>query len=263
MKLLRGICECGFITRKARVGYHFHKWWFPIFSVASGELTDVTVSLHENDVRRIQLSKADAEEIHVPFIEAAKQRLVSQFANRFDVMFNPKNAATSPCPQCRYDKLIIVAVPVSAKCKADCGYEYSWHDSQEQGCPRCSHRPHRFRVDLEPQLSRQTRITTHCPCSSSMESVSHLDAYCPKCGELPVSYQIVERWFCGVHHTELQPYQMPGNFLFAEPAARWSSHEFPNAKLWGDSETNDSIASSYCVECENDHQRWLHTNDDA
>ena len=55
----------------------------------------------------------------------------------------------------------------------------------------------------------QCRTESFCPCSSSLDSVSHLDAYCPKCGHVPNSYQTDGHSFCGIHHEWLRPYQAP------------------------------------------------------
>src|SRR5206468_5430499 len=143
---------------------------------------------------------------------------------------NPDIGSMFPCPQCGRDTLRIDQAYVTAFCRSDCGREYQWHDSEQQGCPKCNHRPHRFAVDTDATFVGQCRTESFCPCSSSLDSVSHLDAYCPKCGHVPNSYQTDGHSFCGIHHEWLRPYQAPENFLFIETASRWVADRFPNAK---------------------------------
>ena len=261
MKLVRATCECGFHTQKARDGYHFHKWWFPVLVRETGQIHDVNRSLPDEQVDRIQLSKVKASEIHSPFLDSITRDLLAEYANKDDELFAPAIGDTFRCPNCSNNTLRIVAVLVTAFCNTDCGHEYQWHDSEEPGCPRCNHRPHRFRIEAEDEFTRNDRTFSHCPCSSSMDSASHADAYCPKCGELPVRYHVNNQSYCGIHHTPMAPYSAPSNFLFIEAAARWVSDRFPNAKLWGNSEADDSLPSTYCPTCESDHQVWLATEE--
>lgn len=259
MKLLRAICECGFHTRKARAGYHFHQWWFPVLDTSTGELMDPSRSLPREQVDLIQLSKVRSEELHQPFLESATRELLMQYIDRPHATFNPGIGSTFRCPKCEQGTLRIDRVQVSAFCKSDCGHEYLWHDSEQHGCPKCNHRPHRFAVDTDATFAGQSRTESFCPCSSSMDSSSHIDAYCPKCGQLPNSYQTNGHPFCGLHHDRLRPYEMPSNFWFIETAPSWVADRFPNAKLWGDADADESVASSYCPACEEDHQSWLAT----
>lgn len=259
MKLLRATCDCGYHTRKARVGYHFHEWWFPVLDICAGRLTDLSRSLPKDQVNLIQLSKVRADELHRPFIESATHELLNQYSDRPHFAFNPDNGNTFPCPECRQDTLRIDQVFVTASCRSDCGHEYQWHDSEQHGCPKCNHRPHRFAVDTEVTFAGESRTESFCPCSSSMHSASHIDAYCPKCGQLPNTYQTNDHSFCGIHHERLRPYAAPANILFINTSARWVADRFPNAKLWGDADADDSVASSYCPACEKDHQCWLAT----
>jgi hypothetical protein len=76
---------------------------------------------------------------------------------------------------------------------------------------------------------------------------------------LPDRYRAEGHSFCGIHHELLRPYRAPANYLFIETASRWVDDRFPNAKLWGDAESDDAVASSYCAACELDHRRWLAT----
>lgn len=257
MKLLRATCDCGFQTRKARVGYHFHQWWFPLLNTRTGELTDVLRSLPGEQVDRIQLGKVPADELHCPYLESVTRELLTQFADQSDAVFNPDIDSTCLCPTCGHNSLRVQQVYVTAICTSDCRHEYQWLDSEQRGCPRCGTRPHRFQVDLESRFSDQARTTSSCRCRSGLDSASHLDAYCPKCGKLPTRYVTGGRAYCGAHHTPLQPYRCPGNYLFIESSSRRAADQFPNAKLWGDAESADHEPSSYCPTCESEHRRWL------
>jgi rubredoxin len=257
MKLLRAICECGVYTRKARVGYHFHQWWFPVLDTSTGQLTDRSLSLPKDQVDLIQLSKVRADALHRPFVESATQELLSHYAGQPQYAFNPDISSTFKCPNCHLSKLRLDQVFVKAFCRSDCDHAYQWFDSEQHGCPKCDYRPHRFEADTDAMFAGHSRTESCCPCSSSMNSASPIDAYCPKCGQLPTSYQMNGLSFCGNHHERLVPYQAPGNFLFIETPSRWVADRFPNAKLWGDADSDDSIASTYCPACELDHQRWL------
>lgn len=257
MKLVQATCECGFRTRKARFGYHFHKWWFPVFHIANGNLTDVVHSLPDEQVGLIQRSEVKAETFHKPFVTAVTEDLRAQFAKIADFVFNPTIPSNFACPTCRNYSLCLENVYVKAFCRTDCGHEYQWHDSEQFGCPKCTHRPHSFQVDFEPTLFKQNRTLSFCSCSSRLDSNSHVDAFCPKCGQLPESYENEEGLFCGIHHFRLLPYQVPKDFLFIETWSRWEAHRFPNAKHWGDADSKDSVDSSYCKACEADHQHWL------
>lgn len=266
MKLLQAICKCGFRTRKARVGYHFHQWWFPMFNIDTKQLTDVFRVLPADQIDLIQRSKVKAVEFHQPYLESIASELLNEYADRSDVVFNPAIGSTLVCPECRQKCLRVDQVRVTAYCKRDCGLEYQWQDSEEHGCPKCNYRPHGFQVDLDLHSARKERVVSSCPCSSSMESASHIDAYCPKCGALPTRYRIDGHAICGLHHVEMQEYQVPGNCLFMQPIG-WlaertdQTDQFPNAKPWGDAETDDFIVDSYCPLCESNQQNWIATND--
>lgn len=101
MKLLRATCECGFRSRKARVGYDFHQWWFPLLDTTSGQLTDVSRSLPKDQVNLIQRNKARAEELHRPFLQRVTQELILQYADQSRTAFNPDFGSTFECPGCR------------------------------------------------------------------------------------------------------------------------------------------------------------------
>lgn len=259
MKLLRAICECGFRTRKARAGYHFHQWWFPVLDTSSTELSDRSRSLSDDLVGLIQRSKVHAGELHCAFIESATQDLASEYADHSRFTFNPAIGRTFRCFNCRRETLRIEQEQVTAFCKSDCGHEYQWHDSEQAGCPKCRSRPHRFRADTDAIFVGKDRTESSCPCGSSMNSASHVDAFCPKCGELPHHYETKGLSFCGMHHEGLRPYHIPGNFLFIEISSARVANRFPNAKLWGNADTEDSVEGSYCPTCELEHQRWLAT----
>jgi hypothetical protein len=259
MRIVRAICACGFHTRKARAGYHFHQWWFPVLDTSTGHLTDHSRSLPEELVDLIQLGKACADELHRPFTESVTQQLLRKYADRPDTAFNPDSGTMFACPKCRGGTLRVEQVKVTAICKGDCGHKYQWRDSEQHGCPRCSYRPHRFSADAEPIFRGEARTESFCPCSSSMDSASPDDAYCPKCGQLPRSYRTKGLALCGIHHEAMRPYRVPGNFLFIEPPSRWALDRFPNAKLWGDADSDDSAVTWYCPSCELEHQRWLAT----
>ncbi|WP_425395585.1 hypothetical protein [Aeoliella sp.] len=259
MKLLRASCDCGFCSRKARVGCHFHQWWFPLFERRTGQMHDIARALPDEQVVLIQLGKVAAAELHKPFLKSVVRELDEQYAGNDEYLLKPGPVDRLPCPQCSRSSLKIVQVRVVANCKADCGHEYRWLDSESRGCPRCNHRPHAFSADLEPAFADQGRVISSCPCSSNLESAAHTDAYCPKCGELPEKYRVDGREFCGMHHVALQPYDAPSNFLFIHTAASHAADQFPNAKHWGDA-TGEAHASMYCPNCESDHQTWLESH---
>lgn len=257
MILIRATCDCGFHSKKARLGYHFHKWWFPIFHRLTGDLQDICRALPETQVDQIQLSKISAHKLHEPFITNAIQELIQQYEQLKDHVFNPAIDELFDCPRCNKLTLRILQVHVTAFCKDECGYEYQWKDSEERGCPRCNYRPHHFRSDEEQIFDQAPRTMSACRCSSYMDSALHQDAYCPKCGELPVSYRYNDLSICGKHHLTMQPYKMPGNFLFTQPFDIWGKYDTPNAKHWGDSNADDAITSSFCTACEEELQAFL------
>jgi deoxycytidylate deaminase len=259
MRLLRAICECGYQTQKAREGYHFHQWWFAVFHYDTGLLSDVCRQLPEDQVNLIQLSKVEASEFHGPFIQAVTAELTADYAARDNERLRPAVGDSFPCPNCCQSTLQIDIVNVTAYCKTDCGHEYPWLDSETRGCPLCNHRPHRFRINCDPDSTNRT--ISHCPCSSSMDSADHVDAFCPKCGELPVSYHRDDQSYCGMHHSPMESYRAPRNFLFIHSSSQFASDRFPNAKLWGDCEADDALSSTYCPTCEADHQAWLATHE--
>lgn len=281
MKLVQASCDCGFITQKARAGYHFHQWWFPRYAIATGALTDVYRSLPDNDHKRIDQHSIDLfaaiphtdlagrrevsadcqrllNDVHSTFITREFKLLSEQYASQNEVVFNPAVGDELQCPRCGRKKLSLVQVKVIASCKADCGQEYPWRDSEEIGCPKCGYRPHRFRTEIEDSFVGQPRTICSCPCSSTVDCTSHVDGYCPKCGRLPNTYRIGGKPFCGMHHQPMQQYHAPGNFLFIESESRCAASQFPNAKFWGDApHADDGIALPYCPRCESDQQRWL------
>jgi len=124
MRLLRATCECGYQTQKAREGYHFHKWWFPVFSNDTGHLQDVSRQLPEDQVDLIQLSKVEASELHGPFIESVTAELIADYEKRDNECLNPAVGDSFPCPKCSDSTLQIDVVNVTAYCKTDCGHEY-------------------------------------------------------------------------------------------------------------------------------------------
>ena len=259
MKLLRASCPCRFHTRKARVGYHFHQWWFPVFNTTTGQLTDVSRSLPDSEVDQIQLSKIAADKLHRPFLESVTRELRIQFASQPDCVFEPPSESSFPCPQCGNDTLTLNHVQVIAICKPDCGHEFQWADSEQHGCPKCDHRPHGFRTETEEQFAGQPRVICSCRCSSATDCTSHADGFCPKCGRLPSAYRVGNKRFCGMHHEEMLPYNVPGNFIFNLPRA--PTDVFPKAKFWGDApDEADSVSSFYCVKCEAEYQRWIESH---
>lgn len=259
MKILRATCECGFRSRKARAGYNFHQWWFPVLDTSTAQLTDRSRSLADDLVSLIQRSKARADELHRVFVKPATQDLASEYADQPRFTFNPEVGSTFRCCNCGREALRIEQEKVTAFCRTDCGLEYQWHDSEQLGCPKCKSRPHRFLADTDANFDGQDRTESCCGCSASMDSASHVDAFCPKCGQLPNHYETKGLSFCGLHHERLHPYHIPGNFLFIEIASVRVANRFPNAKLWGDANTEDSLEGSYCPTCELEHQRWLAT----
>ena len=231
MKLVRAQCPCGFATRKGPCrGYHFHQWWFPVYCQTTGCLTDAARSFpaneckefdrmscevlvripHDRNEQRNALAQIEARCMrqHELFIASATRALQVEYANRPDHVFDPPCDARLNCPQCRNETLCIERVVAMAHCK--CGLEYEWPDSEAAGCPQCGHRPHRFRTEHEPaDLPRTPERSPACRCSSSLDSISHVDAFCPKCGELPETYNLGDKSYCGVHHEPLHAYRVP------------------------------------------------------
>lgn len=263
MRIMRATCDCGFHSRKARQGYHFHQWWFPVLVLDTGSLYDVSRSLPDDQIDQIQLSNIQAQELHNPFVHLILRELQAEFAGRDDRVFHPSESDTFYCPGCAKPTLRITPVQVRAICKRDCGYEYAWHDTETTGCPICNYRPHRFWVEWEEHFTGSSRTISACPCSSQLDSASHVDAYCPKCGGLPVSYSTLDQSFCGLHHTLMLPYKAPGNLFFIEPPGRWVADHFPNAKFWGESNATDALASKFCPNCQADYQSWLKSEQEA
>ena len=220
-----------------------------------------TRCLPEDQVDLIQFSKVAADELHAPFEQKVSEALAAEYAKRTGEFLSPAVGSRFRCPQCSEISLQVEAVDVIAYCRTDCGHQYQWLDSETTGCPLCNHRPHRFRINCDPDSANRT--TSHCPCSSSMDSADHVDAFCPKCGGLPVSYYRDGRCFCGLHHACMEPYRAPSNFLFIHASAQFVSDRFPNAKLWGDCDAEDALSSTYCPKCEVDHQAWLAEHDEG
>jgi hypothetical protein len=286
MKLLRASCPCGYRTRKARSGYHHDRWWFTVFSLTTGKLDDVLAELpadgrqgihreqfeiydrtprDDKAARREALAKMQAldDEIHSKFIERTTIALHSKWQSDDTVIFDPPPSTAFACPRCRKDTLVLKQVSVIAYCKTGCEYKYEWCDSEVGGCPKCGYRPHRFQTEHEDEFAAHPRTTCWCPCSSSTDSISHVDGYCPKCGNLPDAYDVAGGHFCGKHQELMRTYKHSGNFLVIETDSRWVEDQFPNAKLWGDAGVSvDSIDSFYCASCESDRQRWLESHAD-
>lgn len=211
MKLIRASCQCGYATNKSRSGYHFEQWWFPLFSRKQGVLSDITITLpskeskqivdqewelyrntprDDQQARRIATAKMRAirNDVYQTFIDTQMRILENEYHTDQDSCFNPPLKTAFHCPHCSNNTLILDQVKVIAFCKTDCVHQYQWPDSEEQGCPKCGYRPHKFLTESEPQYSNQARTICNCPCSSSLDCHSHLDGYCPKCGSLPDSY---------------------------------------------------------------------------
>lgn len=286
MKLLRASCPCGYRTRKARSGYHYYKWWFPVFHPDDATLVDVLAALPDDlrkhiDQHQFNLyhqtprddkaarreasaqMQAFDDEIRTGFINEATDELQRRYGADASCIFDPSLDTSFLCPQCRESTLELKQTSVIAFCRTGCEHTYEWQDSEMSGCPRCGHRPHRFKMEYESEFSDECRTVCWCPCSSSTDCISHHDGYCPKCGDLPDTYDIDGASYCGRHHERLTNYDCPANFLFIETDSRWVAHRFPNAKLWGDADAgSDSLATSYCVSCESDHQHWLATQQD-
>lgn len=285
MKLVQATCECGYQTRKARSGYHFHTWWFPVFSHTKSQLTDVELSLPEEDRMRIldyehqlyrqlpdrsneskwamhEQCKEYTQSVHDAFVGSMLEELQESHADSEESVFNPPCGKAFKCPGCMKKSLELRQVDVLAYCHAECRHEYLWDDSEMHGCPRCNYRPHRFKV--VPLHEDETAVPTlgSCECSSTTESQSYIDAYCPKCGSLPTAYRVSQKYFCGMHHERMLPYRVPSNLFFVEHSARWVENYFPNAKFWGDAAPEeDSFSGTYCPSCEADHKRWLQENE--
>jgi hypothetical protein len=281
MKLVRAVCDCGFTTRKARSGRHFDQWWFPLYCTTTGALTDVLCALPAEDRKRIDRLSLDAfvqiprddndgrreasarierqtRRIREEFFESRRRLFDQEYAVQRPYKFDPRPGTVLDCPSCRNKTLTVEQVAVEAHCKSDCGHRHQWPDSEAAGCPKCGHRPHRFRTEIEPRLAGLPRTTCSCRCSSSTDCVSHGDGFCPKCGELPVVYETGGEHFCGIHHEPMLPYRVPANFLFVETDSRWVAEQFPNAKLWGDAPGGTGcVPGLCCTACESDHQRWL------
>ena len=201
---------------------------------------------------------AFAAQVRTDFLTNAIVELQREYESDVFAHFNPPVGSAFLCPHCNRQTLVLKQASIIACCKTGCDHTYDWSDSALSGCPKCNHRPHRFRVEVEAEFSDENRTTCWCRCSSSVDCISHLDGYCPKCGELPQSYDADGFTYCGIHHERLVGYKCPAEFLFMETASRWVAHRFPNAKLWGDAEpSSDGLATSYCISCEIDHQCWL------
>ncbi|PQO29207.1 hypothetical protein C5Y96_15785 [Blastopirellula marina] len=284
MKLVQATCACGFQTHKARSGYHYHQWWFPVFSSTKSQLSDIELSLPEEDRDRLsqfdhqayldlpdrsieskQKMREDCEEhrrsVHEAFVNSQLEEFREAYANSDESTFNPLCGDALMCPVCRKRSLILRQVEVLAFCHPDCGHEYRWEDSEEKGCPRCDYRPHRFKIVTSGKKSKTASTKGYCDCASTCELDSHVDGFCPKCGKLPVSYEVDGVSRCGMHHETMLPYRMPTNIFFVEPLARWVQGQFPNAKIYGDAAAQEeSIQGRFCPSCEADHQRWLRAN---
>lgn len=288
MILLRAMCDCGFFTRKARAGVlhgPWWQWWFPVYSTSNGALTDIHVSLPE--AKRELIKQHDFElhlktprddkqarrqagmvmgafhrKVHDDYLDQETCILQSRFASENDCVFNPAIGTQLSCPACKRASLAITQVQVTAFCSADCGNVYQWLNSEASGCPRCGSSPHRFQTDCDIRFANHERTICHCSCFTSTEAASHIDGFCPKCGQLPEHYQHGGKDYCGLHHAPMLPFAFPCNIFLREPAARWVAHRFPNAKIWGDAKTGEeSVPGMYCQLCESDHQLWLHTED--
>jgi len=284
VKLLRASCPCGYVTRKARSGYHHDQWWFPLFSIGEGALSDVRAALPKSVRKRIDELQFDIyhqtprddkmarrhatarmreieDAIRRTFIERQQATLRNRYESDGTCVFDPPPNSRFRCPDCGDDSLILDQVRVVAVCKADCAHEYDWPDSEEHGCPQCDYRPHAFRAESEARSEEHARTICFCPCSSTTDCTSHTDGYCPKCGALPDVYTVKEESFCGEHHEEMIPYNVPSNFVFRLPNA--PRGRVPNAKFWGDAtDESDSVAGSYCVLCENEYRSWLESQND-
>jgi len=251
-----------------------------LFSTATGELTDVSCALPLDDRKRIdqltidlfsEIPYADkaarraaslrvnwmSDELQASFVARETNALRAEYAGRSECCFDPPPESTFRCPRCRNGSMRLNPVQVIARCKAECGHEYRWLDSEDRGCPNCGYRPHAFRTESEERFAGRRRTVCYCPCSTSTDCVSHQDGFCPKCGSLPDSYVVDDACFCGMHHELMLPYFAPGNFLFIESESRWVADRFPNAKHWGDApDVSHSAPSSYCASCESDHRHW-------
>ncbi|WP_145249209.1 hypothetical protein [Aeoliella mucimassa] len=241
MKLLRAICCCGYHTRMVRSGRHHRLFWFPLFSASQSVLCDVSMVVPDESDSLEDEYTADLER---------------RCTNLEEVRFNPPVGTALHCPDCHYDSLLLQQVEVTAICKRDCRHEYAWGDSEDSGCPLCGDRPHAFRIDpVHPHTAAQ-RSKCYCRCSTTTETSSPLDGYCPKCGALPKSYQVGSRRYCGVHHEKLLPYQMPTNHLFIQHTPPAEVHQFPLAKFWGEAPHHSGIDDWYCLTCESRYQQW-------
>lgn len=284
MKLVQATCECGYQTRKARSGYHFHQWWFPVFSSAKSQLSDIQLTLPEEDRERIdhfshqaymnlpdrsaeskrvmhEECKAFTQSVHDAFVNAMLEEVQESQVDAEESVFDPPPGEVFTCPGCKKRSLVLGQVEVLAYCQKECGHEYRWDDSEVKGCPQCNYRPHRFKIMSHQTEKSGVPTLGACECSSMTESESYVDGFCPKCGALPYAYSTGPRHFCGMHHERMLPYRVPSNLFFVEPSARWVERLFPNAKFWGDAAPEeDSFSGRFCPSCEAHHQRWLQEN---
>lgn len=288
MILVRATCICGFHTRKARSGFHFDRWYFPLLNLRTFELSDLEVPFPESERKRIkELNSIDfkatvdrgrearnqaaarmakrEKDAQRQYILSKKPQLKTQYENDPEVAFDPAQEGFT-CPECgKKDGVRIQQVKAIAVCRLDCGHEYIWPDSQHSGCPLCGHRPHRFKTETEPEFADLPRIESACGCASTLVSGSHVDAYCPKCGRLPGAYRLDDVNMCGKHHIPMKQYKLRSNFLFISTFGGPPRHLFPNAKLFGDaSDFDDAFLDSYCPQCEDESHQWeLQHLDDA
>ncbi len=260
MKLVKASCPCGFVTNKVRWGYHYFQWWFPMFDIKTGRLIEESFVLPEDEQRQL-MTRGTRAEIGARCAEVEREIIEQLRARRSpDVLLfiDQQDTDETPllCTRCHKKTLRLLHVIVWANCRTDCGNRYPWTDSEEQGCPTCSHRPHSFEIEGEGEISE--RCVCYCRCSSRTVCRSYEDGYCPKCGSLPSSYELNGIASCGLHHRQMIPYRLPSGFLFMEPGCRSASHRFPHARIWGEAAPNtDAIEGGYCESCDAMRNEWL------
>lgn len=286
MKLVQATCDCGYQTHKARSGYHFHQWWFPVFSHATAKLSDVELKLPEEDRMRIlefeqelyhefsdhswetkqeisQKSDEFTQSIHQAFLRSELEEYQPSSFDSAEATFDPRCGDVFTCPGCRKNSLQLRQVEVWAYCHRDCKHRYRWNDSETDGCPKCEYRPHRFKI-VAPDASNMTSPTFgRCACDSITESESSSDGYCPRCGCLPKTYQVNQKHFCGRHHERMLPYQMPAKYYFIDSPQSDVERLLANAKLFGEAiSPEEGVPSWFCPSCETDFRRWRKENAD-
>ncbi len=266
MKLVRASCQCGFSTNTVRWGYHFLEWWFPTYDVRTGRLAEEHFRLPDDEQRRL-MSKCTTDEIAARR-RGVEEELTGRLRERYRVNNLDNNSliiderdrteAKLLCSRCHRTTLKIQQVIVWANCRTDCAHRYQWIDSEELGCPICSHRPHSFQIEDNSSGSAMQPDICSCGCSSYITCCDHEDCFCPKCCKRPTGYEHNGIAYCGLHHRQLIIYKIPLNFLLMTAYHCRDSDLFPNAKLFGEArDGEESLQCGYCDRCEVARCEWM------